>query len=48
MKNRPPITHLLAIAAALAALAAGAWFYTNASDAVEGLPGTAVEASARP
>jgi len=38
MKNRPPITHLLAIALALAALAAGAWFYTSASEPVEGIP----------
>jgi len=38
MKNRPPITHLLAISLALAGLAAGAWFYTNAADPVEGIP----------
>lgn len=38
MKNRPPVTHLLAIILALAALAAGAWFYTNAEDPVEGIP----------
>lgn len=38
MRNRPPVTHLLIITFALAALAAGAWFYTNASDAVEGIP----------
>lgn len=38
MKNRPPVTHLLAIALALAALAMGAWMYTNANDPVEGIP----------
>lgn len=38
MTNRPPITHLLAITLALAALAAGAWFYTNANEPVEGIP----------
>lgn len=38
MRNSPPITHLLAITLALAALAAGAWFYTNANEPVEGIP----------
>lgn len=38
MQKRPPIVHLLAIAFALAALAAGAWFYTNASDPIDGVP----------
>jgi len=38
MTNRPPFTHLLAITLALAALAAGAWLYTSASDPVEGIP----------
>jgi len=38
MNTRPPITHLLAITLALAVLAAGAWFYTNANDPVEGIP----------
>src|SRR3989338_6288790 len=38
MQNRPPITHLLIISLTLAALAIGAWFYTNANEAVEGLP----------
>ncbi|MEK7545611.1 MAG: hypothetical protein AAB554_00870 [Patescibacteria group bacterium] len=41
MKERPPITHLLAIALALAGLAVGAWFYTNALDQVEGIPDAA-------
>jgi hypothetical protein len=41
MKNRSQLTHLLAITLALAALAAGAWFYTSASDPVEGIPETA-------
>ncbi|HTK59891.1 MAG TPA: GerMN domain-containing protein [Candidatus Baltobacteraceae bacterium] len=45
MTNRPPITHLLAITLTLAALAAGAWFYTNANDPVEGIP-ESVEAPA--
>jgi len=40
MKNRFQLTHLLAIGIALAALAAGAWFYTSASDPVEGIPET--------
>src|SRR5688572_28867930 len=38
MRNNPPITHLLAITLALAALAAAAWFYTNANEPVEGIP----------
>lgn len=38
MKSRPPITHLLAIALALAALAAGTWWYSNANEPVEGIP----------
>lgn len=38
MKDRPPITHLLAIALALAALAGAAWWYTNANEPVEGIP----------
>lgn len=38
MRNNPPITHLLAITLALAALAAGAWFYTNANEPVDGIP----------
>ncbi|HJV32649.1 MAG TPA: GerMN domain-containing protein [Patescibacteria group bacterium] len=42
MRDRPPVTHLLIIALALAALAAGAWFYTNASDAVDGIPDAAI------
>lgn len=43
MKSRPPVTHLLAIALALAALAAGAWFYSSASDPVEGIPDAMME-----
>ena len=38
MPQRPTLTHLLAIGLALAALAAGVWYYTNASDPVPGLP----------
>jgi hypothetical protein len=38
MTNRPPITHLLAIALALAALAGAAWWYSNANEPVEGIP----------
>ena len=36
--KRPPLVHLLLIAAALAVLAVGAWYYTNASEPVEGIP----------
>ncbi|WKZ29545.1 MAG: GerMN domain-containing protein [Patescibacteria group bacterium] len=36
--NKIPLKHLLAIFAALAILALGAWLYTNAQDPVEGLP----------
>lgn len=43
MTNRPPITHLIVITLALAALAAGAWFYTNAEEPVEGIPAGMVE-----
>jgi|GEM_PF-2182633 len=45
MRNNPPITHLLAITLALAALAAGAWFYTNANEPVEGIPEGMTEAA---
>jgi len=38
MSKRLPLTHLLAIAIALAALALGAFFYTNANEPVEGIP----------
>lgn len=37
MPKRPQLTHLLAIGFALAALAAAAWLYTNASDPVQGI-----------
>ncbi len=36
--KRLPLTHLLVICAALVALAAIAWFYTNANESVEGIP----------
>ncbi len=48
MKNRPPITHLIAITLALAALAAGAWFYTNANEPVAGLPEGIEEGATEP
>lgn len=38
MIKRPRRLHLLIIAASLALLAAGAWFYSNASDPVPGIP----------
>ena len=41
-KSRPAV-HLLMIAAALAALAAGAWWYTNSREAAAGLPETPVD-----
>ncbi len=36
--KRPPLLHLLIIIAGLVALALGAWYYTNASVPVEGIP----------
>ena len=36
--KRPPLLHLLIIIAGLVALAIGAWYYTNASEPVEGIP----------
>ncbi len=43
--KRLPLTHLLLIIAALAILAAIAWFYTNANESVDGIPpvGTSAE-----
>ena len=38
MTKRLPLTHLSAILLVLALLAAGAWWYTNANDPVEGIP----------
>ena len=42
--KRLPLKHLLAIFAALAVLAAVAWFYTNAQEPVEGLPSVGIAA----
>jgi hypothetical protein len=41
MKERPRLLHLLLIGLGLALLAAAAWYYTNASEPVEGLPALA-------
>lgn len=38
MSKRIPLTHLSAILLGLALLAAGAWWYTNANDPVDGIP----------
>lgn len=38
MTKRFPLTHLSAILLVLALLAAGAWWYTNANEPVEGIP----------
>jgi len=48
MKNRPKLLHLLLIALGLAALAAGALYYTNATEPVAGIPAGPTGLSAQP
>ena len=45
MSNRPRLIHLVLILLGLGVLAAGAWYYSNATEPVEGLP-AAIKASA--